>query len=68
MAVSLDGFAADRNSDLGALYPDFAALRRTATLQEVIRPTGGVVMGRGAYDLGDPDGWASTSSRSRSSS
>jgi len=46
--MSLDWFMNDRNGDLSRLYPDLEALRRTEMLQEEIRMTGAVVMGRRA--------------------
>ena len=53
MAMSLDGFVNDRNGDVGRLYPDMAAMRQTEQLQEAIRSTGAVVMGRRAYEMGN---------------
>ncbi len=53
--LSLDGFMSDRNSDVSRLYPDFEALHSTAMLQEEIRATGAVVMGRRAYDMAQGD-------------
>ncbi len=53
--MSLDGFIQDRNGDVSRLYPDLAALRKTEMLQESIQTTGAVVMGRRAFDMGDPD-------------
>src|SRR5438876_7953215 len=53
--MSLDGFIADRNGDLSRLYPDLGALRKTEMLQDSIRNTGAVVMGRHAYDLAQGD-------------
>ena len=53
--ISLDGFMSDRNGDVSRLYPDFAALHRTEMLQEEIRTTGAVVMGRRAYDMAEGD-------------
>jgi dihydrofolate reductase len=53
--MSLDGFMNDRNGDVSRLYSDFEALRRTEMLQEEIRTTGAVVMGRRAYDMGEGD-------------
>ena len=53
--LSLDGFMNDRQGDVSRLYPDFEALRRTEMLQEEIRTTGAVVMGRRAYDMADGD-------------
>ncbi len=56
--MSLDGFVADRNDSVDRLYPDLEALRNTEALQESIRTTGAVVMGRRAYAMGDPDSYA----------
>jgi dihydrofolate reductase len=53
--LSLDGFMSDRHGDISRLYPDLEALRSTAMLQEEIRMTGAVVMGRRAYDMGEGD-------------
>jgi hypothetical protein len=53
--LSLDGFMSDRHGDISRLYPDLQALRGTAMLQEEIRTTGAVVMGRRAYDMGEGD-------------
>lgn len=53
--VSLDGFMNDRHGDISRLYPDFEALRKTEMLQEEIRTTGAVVMGRRSYDMGEGD-------------
>jgi len=55
MAMSLDGFVNDRNGDVGRLYPDLEALRKTEMLQESIKTTGAVVMGRRAYDMAEGD-------------
>ncbi|GHO78579.1 riboflavin biosynthesis protein RibD [Ktedonobacter sp. SOSP1-85] len=53
--ISLDGFMNDRHGDISRLYPDFEALRSTEMLQEEIRTTGAVVMGRRSYDMGEGD-------------
>src|SRR5512147_1552572 len=55
---SLDGFVSDPQGDVGRLYPDLAELGKTEMLQEEIRTTGAVVMGRRSYDMGDPDSFA----------
>ena len=57
MTVSLDGFAADRNGSAGPLYPDLADLRNTAYMQTMIRETGAVLMGKRAFEMGDPDSY-----------
>jgi dihydrofolate reductase len=53
--LSLDGFMNDRHGDVSRLYPDLEALRETEMLQEEIRMTGAVVMGRRAYDMAEGD-------------
>ena len=53
--MSLDGFINDRNGDVSRLYPDLEALRKTEVLQESIKTTGAVVMGRRAYDMAEGD-------------
>jgi len=55
MMISLDGFVQDSTGSVARLYPDFAALRQTELIQEEIRRTGAVVMGRRAYDMGRGD-------------
>jgi dihydrofolate reductase len=55
MCMSLDGFINDRNGSVEKLYPDLDALRKTEELQEAIRTTGAVVMGRHAYDMAQGD-------------
>jgi len=53
--MSLDGFMNDRHGSVERLYPDLEALRQTEWLQEEIRTTGAVVMGRHAYDMAQGD-------------
>lgn len=55
MTMSLDGFVQDRNGSVERLYPDLEALRNDASLQDAIRTTGAVVMGRRAYDMASGD-------------
>jgi dihydrofolate reductase len=55
MTMSLDGFIQDSNGSVARLYPDLDALRQTDLLQEEIRRTGAVVMGRRAYDMAQGD-------------
>lgn len=55
MTVSLDGFVNDRNGSVGSLYPDLAALGSTEMLQESIRRTGAVVMGRRSFEMANDD-------------
>jgi dihydrofolate reductase len=59
MTVSLDGFINDRDGSVASLYPDLDELRNTEPLQEEIRATGAVVMGRNAFAMAeDPDSYA----------
>ncbi len=53
--MSLDWFMSDRNGDVSRLYPDLEVLHRTDFLQEEIRTTGAVVMGRHAFDMAEGD-------------
>src|SRR5260221_2327420 len=55
MTMSLDGYVSGRNGDMSRLYADLVELRKTEMLQESMKATGAVVMGRGAYDLGEGD-------------
>ena len=55
MTMSLDGFINDQNGSVARLYPDLAAVRETEAMQEAMRSTGAVVMGRGAYDMAEGD-------------
>jgi dihydrofolate reductase len=57
LTMSLDGFINDRNGSVERLYPDFTALRNTEMLQESMRSTGAVVMGKRAYEMGDRDSY-----------
>jgi dihydrofolate reductase len=58
MTVSLDGLVNDRDGSVAALYPDMDALHASESLQEAIRTTGAVVMGRRTFAMGDPDWYA----------
>lgn len=58
MAMSLDGYVADRHGSVGPLYPDMDALRNSPRPQAAFADTGAVVMGRRAFVMGDPDGYA----------
>ena len=55
MTMSLDGFVNDRNGEVGRLYPDLGELRKTEMLQEEIKATGAVLMGRRSYDMAQGD-------------
>lgn len=55
MTMSLDGFVHDRHGSVAQLYPDLASLRETEYLQELIRTTGAIVMGRRAYEMANGD-------------
>ncbi len=58
MTLSLDGFASDPTGDVSQLYPDLAALAQAEVLQEEMRLTGAVVMGKRSFEMGDPDWYA----------
>ena len=53
--MSLDGFMNDGNGSLERLYPDLEELRQTEMLQESMKSTGAVVMGRHAFDMAQGD-------------
>jgi dihydrofolate reductase len=55
MTVSLDGFVEDQSGSVARLYPDLAELRDTAYMQDTIDETGAVLMGKRAFEMGDPD-------------
>ena len=56
MTMSLDGFINDSDGSVASLYPDLDELRNTEPLQESIRMTGAVVMGRNSFAMAeDPD-------------
>ncbi|MGH2953839.1 MAG: dihydrofolate reductase family protein [Solirubrobacterales bacterium] len=55
MTTSLDGFVADSSGSASRLYPDLEALRNTDFMQDAIEQTGAVLMGRRAFEMGDPD-------------
>jgi dihydrofolate reductase len=57
MTISLDGFVADASGSAGRLYPDLAALRGTAYLNDTIEETGAVLMGKRSFEMGDPDSY-----------
>ncbi len=57
--ISLDGYINDRSGSVRALYADIATYLDTETLQELIRNTGAVVMGRNSFAMADdPDTFA----------
>jgi dihydrofolate reductase len=55
MTTSVDGFVADESGSATSLYPDLAALRDTAYMNEAIEETGAVLMGKRTFEMGDPD-------------
>jgi dihydrofolate reductase len=57
MTMSLDGFVADASGNASRLYPDLAALRGTDYMNAAIEETGAVLMGRRAFEMGDPDSY-----------
>jgi RibD domain-containing protein len=58
MTTSVDGFVADSNGSAEPLYTDLDDLRRSPYMQVLIEETGAVVMGRRAFEMGDPDSYA----------
>ncbi|MDT9724582.1 dihydrofolate reductase [Xylanibacillus composti] len=59
MTMSLDGFINDANGRMGLLYPNLKELGETDMMQEAIRTTGAVVMGRRTFAMAsDPDAYA----------
>lgn len=58
MTLSLDGFASDTQGNLDQLYPDMVALANSEVVQEEIRTTGAVVLGKRSYEMADPDSFA----------
>lgn len=56
--MSLDGFISDRNESVADLYHDLDTLRYAQPLQESIRDTRAVVMGRKTFEMGEPDAYA----------
>lgn len=55
LRVSLDGYVNDKDGDVGRLYPDAETMGDSVLLQEAIRDTGAVVMGRHSYDMAQGD-------------
>ena len=53
--LSLDGFSSDRDGSLGKLYPDMDAMRASELVQESMKSTGAVLMGRRTFDMGQGD-------------
>jgi len=59
MAVSLDGFVAGPNDELGGLHDWFFSPAGAEAVEESVRNTGAIVIGRRVYDQGDRmDGFA----------
>jgi dihydrofolate reductase len=57
MTVSVDGFVADRDGRVGRLYPDLRALQGSDYMKAMTDETGAVLMGRRAFEMGDPDSY-----------
>jgi dihydrofolate reductase len=55
MTISLDGFVADASGNSDRLYTDLADLRGSAYMSSLIEETGAVLMGRGSFEMADPD-------------
>ena len=59
MSVSLDGFVAGPNGEDGGLHDWFFSPAGGEAIEESVRNTGAIVIGRRTYDLGDAmDGFA----------
>jgi dihydrofolate reductase len=58
MTMSLDGFVNDGRGSVGSLYPDLEELHHRTVLQESIKNTGAVVMGKRAFEMGNADWYA----------
>jgi dihydrofolate reductase len=57
MTMSLDGFINDRKGSVAALYPDLVALQDTEPMQESMKNTGAVVMGRNSFAMAEDPDW-----------
>ena len=55
MAMSLDGFVADRDGSVAPLYPVFEEMASSEMLQAIMATTGAVIMGKNTYDMGQGD-------------
>jgi dihydrofolate reductase len=55
MVMSIDGFVADPNGDISLLYPDHEAMVNSEVVQESMRLTGAVVLGRRSFDMSNGD-------------
>ena len=55
--MSLDGFVADADGNVGKLYSDFADLKESPSMAAAIAETGAVLMGRKTFAMGDPDSY-----------
>ena len=59
MTMSLDGYINDEEDSGSARYSDFAEVVEDPRMQETIRTTGAVLMGRRTYDMAkNPEDWA----------
>jgi dihydrofolate reductase len=57
MTMSLDGFVNDHAGSVDALYSDLETYRDTELMQESIRDTGAVVMGRNSFAMAEDPDW-----------
>ena len=61
MTMSLDGFIADRERQIGMLYSDFDTYAASDSLTTATEETGAVLMGRRTFDMAeDPDSYAAS--------
>ena len=47
----------DQNGSVEKLYSDFREIHDVSSFQETIKNTGAVVMGKHAFEMGDPNSW-----------
>jgi dihydrofolate reductase len=57
VTISLDGFVADASGNSARLYTDLADLRGSPYMNALIEETGAVLMGRGSFEMADPDSY-----------
>lgn len=53
--MSLDGYSNDRDGSVSRLYRDFGTLADNEAVQEAMRTTGAVIMGRRSYEMSNGD-------------
>jgi dihydrofolate reductase len=56
--MSLDGYINDSRGSVKSLYPDYKRYRNSSLVEESIKNTGAVLMGRKTFEMGNPDSYA----------